>query len=123
MSNDIEIIIPQKIPESIKSINGLSDVMKLQIAKRVSEGIIKIQSVTDQRIIGMNEKCELIIEILIDRAQFDKYMTIAEIFEILGGEEKYIPSFIQRLIRIAKEKSIKIKKIKRDGQSCYKVVD
>ena len=121
--SDIEIIIPSKIPQDIQSVKGMSDVMKAQIAKRVSEGIIKIQNVGDDRIIDMNEKCEIIIEILLDRAQFDKHMTIDEVKEILNREEKNVPNFIRRLIKTAKEKSIEIKKVKRSGKTCYKIVN
>ena len=125
MSNDIEIIIPQKISKNIKSIKGLSDVMKLQIAQRVSEGIVKIQKTTGhrrRRIPDMNEKCELVIEVLKDRAQFDKHVTVSEVIEILDGKETHVPSFIRKLFKLGKERSLNIKKIRRNGESCYKII-
>lgn len=120
--DEIEIRIPSKIPKQLKSVQGISDAMKTVIANKVAEGTVKIHNLNNQcAVSNVDEKCEMIIEILQDRSQFDRYVTMDEIKEIVESDDKYISSFIQKLMRIARERSIIVKKIKREGQTCYKI--
>jgi hypothetical protein len=121
MSDEIEIHFPAKVPEELKSVNGISDAMKTQIAKKIAEGKVKIQSYSKSGVSDPDGKCEMILEILEDRTRFDKSVTIDEILEIMDEEEKYLPAFIQKLMKYAREKEIKVRKTKSLGKTCYKI--
>ena len=119
--DEIEIHFPSKVPDELKSIGGISDAMKQQIAKKIEEGSVKIQRHDKNNVENMNEKCEIVLEILQDRGKFDKWVTKDEIQEIIDDEEKYLASFMQRIMKIARERSLIIKKTKRMGKTCYKI--
>ena len=122
MSKDeIEIHFPSKIPEDLKSVAGISDAMKTQIAKKVEEGSIKIQSYAQGGVSEPNEKCEMVLELLQERSKFNKCVTIDEVKEIMDDEEKYLSIFVVRFMKMAKELSLVIKKTKRLGKTAYKM--
>jgi hypothetical protein len=122
MSEDeIEIHFPAQVPEELKAVVGISDAMKSHIAKKIAEGKVKIQSYTRSGVSDSDEKCEMVLEILQDRACFDKSVTVDEILEIMDEEDKYLPAFIQKLMKLAREREIKIRKSKYLGKTCYKI--
>ena len=119
--DEIEIHFPSKVPEELKSVVGISDAMKTQIAKKIEEGSVKIQSYAQDGVSDVNEKCEIILELLQERAKFDKCVTIDEVKEIMDEEENYISSFVSKFMKAGRERSLNIKKTKRMGKTAYKV--
>jgi len=118
--DEIEIHFPSLIPEELKSVKGLSDAMKTNIAKKIEEGKIKLQS-HKQDNSDAADKCNMILEILQDRAKFDKHITMNEVLEIADIEESTIANFMIKLMKLARERNLAIKKTKRDGVTCYKL--
>jgi hypothetical protein len=122
MSRDeIEIHFPSKVPEDLQSVVGLSDAIKTQIAKKIEEGSIKIQSYAQEGVVDADDKIELILELLEERAKFDKFVTIEEVKEIMDEEENYLSNFVAKFMRAGRQKSLNIKKIKRFGKTVYKL--
>ena len=123
MSEDeIQIHFPSKVPEDLKSVGGLSDAMKTQIAKKIEEGSVKIQSYAQDGASEVDEKCELILELLQERAKFDKFVTIDEIKEIMDEDDSYLSIFMVKLMKAGRERSLNIKKTKRSGRTVYKLL-
>ena len=122
MPNDeIEIRYPSSIPEELKSVKGLSDAMKVHIAQRVADGKVLLQTNSTSASADSINKCEMLLEILQDRARFNKWVTLEEVKEVAGIGDDLISVFMQRLMKMAREKSLTIKKTKRDGITCYKL--
>lgn len=119
--DEIEIRFPSRIPDELKQVQGLSDVMKLRIANKIEDGEIIINSNSSVGIDDYTEKCEMVIDILEDRSKFDKHVTIDEIKDILDEDEKYLPIFIVKIMKICRERSIEVKKIKHKGKTAYKI--
>jgi len=119
--DEIEIHFPSKIPEDLKSVAGISDAMKTHIAKRIEEGKVKIQSYAQSGITDVDEKCEMVLELIQERAKFNKCVTVDEVMEIMDDEENYLPIFVVRFMKMARERSLAIKKTKRSGKTAYKI--
>lgn len=119
--DEIEIHFPSKVPEELKSVIGMSDAMKTQIAKKIEEGSVKIQSYAQSGVSDADDKCEIILELLQERAKFDKCVTVDEVKEIMDEEENYLSSFVSRFMKAGRERSLNIKKTKRAGKTAYKI--
>lgn len=119
--NEIKIHFPSKIPEELKAVAGISDAMKTHIAKKIEDCAVKIQSFSQLGVSDIDEKVEFILDLLIERSKFDKHVTIAEIREIMDEEENYISSFVSKFMKAGRERSLNIKKTKREGKTAYKV--
>lgn len=119
--DEIEIHFPSKVPEELKAVGGLSDAMKVKIAKKIEEGSVKIQSYSNIGVDDVDEKCEFALELLQERAKFDKHVTIEEMKEIMDEEENYISSFMGKVMKAGRERSLNIKKTKRFGKTVYKI--
>lgn len=121
MSDEIEIKFPSKIPEELKEVQGLSDAMKSYIANKLAENKVRLQKQGTPTMGDVEDKCEMIVEILQDRARFDKHVTFDEIKEISGLKDKQMASFITKLNKHARSKDLIIKKKKYLGKTCYKI--
>ena len=119
--DEIEIHLPSKVPEELQSVKGISDAMKTQIAKKIEEGSVKIQSYAQSGVVDADDKCEIILELLQERAKFDKCVTIDEVKEIMDEEENYLSSFVSRFMKAGRQQSLNIKKTKRMGKTAYKI--
>lgn len=119
--NEIEIHFPSRIPEELQSVRGLSDALKTQIAKKIEEGSIKIQSYVQNGVVDADEKIELILELIQERAKFDKCVSVDEIKEIMDEEENYLSYFVSKFMKAGRERSLNIKKTRRDGKTAYKL--
>lgn len=122
MSEDeIKIHFPSKVPEELKSVNSISDAMKVHIAKKIEEGCVKIQTYANSGISDADEKCEMVLELLQERAKFNKCVTIDEVKEIMDDEDNYLSIFVVRIMKAARDKSLAIKKTKHLGKTAYKI--
>jgi hypothetical protein len=119
--DEIQINFPSRVPDALKDVAGLSDAMKSHIAKRVADGLINLQVSNKESIPDIDSKCDMIIDVLEDRSQFDKVVTKDEIEEIIDSDDKYFASFIQKLMKTARDRGIEIKKTKKGGKTCYKI--
>lgn len=119
--NEIKIHFPSKVPEELKSVLGLSDVAKAQIAKKIEEGLVKIQSYAQNGVADIDDKCMMVLELLQERAKFDKYVTVDEIKEIMDEDEKYLSNFVVKFMKAGRERSLNIKKTRRMGKTAYKI--
>jgi len=119
--DEIKIHFPSRVPEELKSVAGISDALKTHIAKRIEDGLVKIQSYNQDGVSDIDEKCELILELLQERAKFDKCVMIDEIREIMDKEENYLSSFVSKFMKAGRERSLVIKKTKKLGKTAYKI--
>ena len=119
--SEIEIRLPSKIHQQLRSVRGLSDIIKMRIADKLKSGEIILQPINKEYgVIDANNKCNIILEILQDRAQFDRHITREEILDIIDNE-KMFNMFMIKLLKVARERDLIIKKIKRYGKPCYKL--
>jgi len=122
MSKDeIEIHFPSRVPEELQSVLGISDAMKARIAEKIENGSVKIQSYAQVGVSDIDEKSEIILELLQERAKFDKCVTVDEVKEIMDEEDNYLASFVARFMKAGRERSLNIKKTKRMGKTAYKI--
>lgn len=117
--DEIEIIIPSEITGQIDSIKNLSSIAKIQIAKKVSQGLIKIQQKRKEEN-DFIDRCNMIFEIMADRSKFDKYITMSEIKDIF--EKENITGCLIKLHNIARKRNIQIKSMRRYGEKCYQII-
>lgn len=122
MSEDeIKIHFPSRVPEELKSVLGLSDAIKTQIAKKIEEGSVRLQSYVQGGVADIDDKCLMVLELLQERAKFDKHVTVDEIKEIMDDDEKYLSNFVVKFMKAGRERSLDIKKTKRMGKTVYKI--
>ena len=119
--DEIEIHFPSRIPEELKEVNGISDAMKTHIAKKLANGEIKIQSYTEDIVTDFDEKIELTLELLQERAKFDKHITVDEVREIMDKDDNYLSVFVSKMMKAGRERSLNIKKQKKLGKTVYKI--
>jgi len=119
--DEIEIHFPSRIPEELKEVNGISDAMKTHIAKKLADGEIKIQSYTEDIVTDFDEKIELTLELLQERAKFDKHITVDEVREIMDKDDNYLSVFVSKMMKAGRERSLNIKKQKKLGKTVYKI--
>ncbi|MBD3407188.1 MAG: hypothetical protein GF411_13800 [Candidatus Lokiarchaeota archaeon] len=122
----IKIDVGIDIPSEIKKIDHISNTQKVCMAERIADGKVTLHK-TDLKAMKENElmnKFGLLLEILIDKCiNQDSYLTKEELMESSGD---ITPStFMQKLNKFIRAQDggiYNLKKVKRRGITCYKLV-
>ena len=124
----IEIKIDMDIPAEIKKVSTISNTDKAAMARRVTEGGARIQKITKEasKKKEMDEKCVMMFEILMAKCiNSNGHLTQTELLELAGLDKHTSSSFmakLNRFVRSQKDGEYNIKKIKRQGETCYKLI-
>jgi hypothetical protein len=120
----IEIKIPFDITEAIKQVDHIPESIRRQVATKIAEGKMVVEKAKSQSSHAKNldDKIQLLLEVLVDRSKTGIITTIDEIAEIAGVEIKQTGTMIQKLNRLSRNRGYNIKKITKNNKTAYKII-
>lgn len=118
----IKIEIPNDVIGKLRIADEVPESVKLQISRQMREGKLKIQQKKDEKrvIKDADNKCAMLFDVMKDRG--DTPTSIDDILEVAEVESKRLGSFMAKLNKYARERGGLIKKLKRGGKTCYKMI-
>ena len=122
----ITIEVDLDIPAAIKRNDNISNTQKIEMARRMKEGLVELQKTNPKAVarIELDQKLELIYEMLVDQClEQDRTVSIDQIMEIAGDKStsSVVMQKINKHIRKKEDGTLTLKKMKRGGKNCYQL--
>jgi len=122
----INIEVNLDIPEAIRKNDSISNTQKVEMARRVNEGLVELQKTNPKAVakIKLDSKLELIYEMLVDQClEKGKTVSIDQIMEVADttSSSSVVMQKLNKHVRKKEGGTLTIKKFKRGGKNCYQL--